>query len=191
MGSSWGMAEDGDHGALLVATPRLKDPNFDRTVVMLLDHNDEGAIGVVLNRPSGLAVSEALPAWSSHIAEPAVVFVGGPVAPGSAICLAEAPPSNAAEGWQPLFDGLGTVDVSRSPDDLTVGIGGLRVFAGYAGWAPGQLEAEIEAGAWIVAPGSRRDAMSADPTELWRSVLRRQGGVVAAMAAFPKELSSN
>jgi len=185
------MAEAGGNGALLVATPRLKDPNFDRTVVMLLDHNDQGAIGVVLNRPSELAVSEALPAWTSHIAEPAVVFVGGPVAPGSAICLAEAPRGPEGEGWQPLFDGLGTVDVSRSPSDLTVEIATLRVFAGYAGWAPGQLEAEIEAGAWIVAPGGRQDAMSADPSALWRTVLRRQGGAVAAMATFPKDLSDN
>jgi putative transcriptional regulator len=182
---------DGVHGALLVATPRLKDPNFDRTVVMLLDHTDQGAIGVVLNRPSGLAVSEALPAWTSHIAEPAVVFVGGPVAPGSAICLAEAPPVEAGEGWQPLFDGLGTVDVSRSPADLAVDVAALRVFAGYAGWAPGQLEGEIEAGAWIVAPGGRDDAMSTEPGTLWRTVLRRQRGVVAAMAAFPDELSVN
>jgi putative transcriptional regulator len=185
------MADASVNGALLVATPRLKDPNFDRTVVMLLDHNDEGAIGVVLNRPSELAVSEALPAWSSHIAEPAVVFVGGPVAPGSAICLAEAPPDRAGDGWQPLFGGLGTVDVSRSPADLAVEIGGLRVFSGYAGWAPGQLEAEIEAGAWIVAPGGRGDAMNADPATLWPAVLRRQGGVVAAMAVFPTDPSVN
>jgi len=178
-------------GALLVATPRLKDPNFDRTVVMLLDHNEQGAIGVVLNRPSTLAVAEALPAWSDHIAAPAVVFVGGPVAPASAICLGEAPPEEAAEGWQPLFDGLGTVDVSRPPDDLPVDVGEVRVFAGYAGWGPGQLESEIEAGAWIVAPGSRGDAMNADPTTLWRGVLRRQGGVVGAMAAFPKDLALN
>ncbi len=185
------MAEAGVKGALLVATPRLKDPNFDRTVVMLLDHTDQGAIGVVLNRPSGLAVSEALPAWSSHIAEPAVVFVGGPVAPGAAICLAEAPPAGAGEGWQPLFDGLGTVDVSRSPADVAVAVAGLRVFAGYAGWAPGQLEGEIEAGAWLVVPGGRNDAMSTDPQALWRTVLRRQGGIVAAMATFPEELSVN
>jgi putative transcriptional regulator len=185
------MAEGGVPGALLVATPRLKDPNFDRTVVMLLDHNDEGAIGVVLNRPSQLAVIEALPAWSGHVAEPAVVFVGGPVAPGSAICLAEAPPDLAADGWQPLFGGLGTVDVSRRPDDLAEGIAGVRVFAGYAGWAPGQLEGEIEAGAWIVAHGGRDDAMSAAPGGLWQDVLRRQGGVVAAMAVFPDDLSVN
>ncbi|HVM67066.1 MAG TPA: YqgE/AlgH family protein [Acidimicrobiales bacterium] len=185
------MADARVNGALLVATPRLKDPNFDRTVVMLLDHNDQGAIGVVLNRPSELAASEALPDWSSHIAEPAVVFVGGPVAPGSAICLAEAPRGPAGEGWQPLFDGLGTVDVSRSPADLAVEIAALRVFAGYAGWAGGQLEAEIEAGAWVVVPGGRDDAMSADPATLWGDVLRRQGGVVSAMAAFPEDLSLN
>jgi putative transcriptional regulator len=184
------MADARSNGALLVATPRLKDPNFDRTVVMLLDHNDQGAIGVVLNRPSELAVSEALPEWTPHIAEPAVVFVGGPVAPGSAICLAESP-QEPAEGWQPLFDGLGTVDVSRSPADLAVEIAALRVFAGYAGWAPGQLEAEIEAGAWVVTRGGRQDAMSADPATLWRDVLRRQGGAVAAMANFPPDLSVN
>jgi len=185
------MPEARVNGALLVATPRLKDPNFDRTVVMLLDHNDQGALGVVLNRPSELAVVEALPAWTGHVAEPAVVFVGGPVSPGSAICLGEAPPHRPVEGWQPLFDGLGTVDVSRSPGDLDVVIEGVRVFAGYAGWGPGQLEAEIEAGAWVVAPGGREDAMSGDPSALWTDVLRRQGGVVAAMAVFPQDLAVN
>jgi putative transcriptional regulator len=178
-------------GRLLIATPMLRDPNFDRTVVMLLDHNDDGALGVVLNRPSAMAVADPLPQWVEHVAEPAVVFVGGPVSPSSAICLAHAAEDITGQGWQPLFGGLGTVDLSRSPGELGGVIGDLRVFAGYAGWGAGQLEAEIGAGAWWVTRPGPGDALSASPDTLWREVLRRQRGPIAAMATFPKELSVN
>jgi len=176
---------------LLVATPVLRDPNFDRTVVLLLDHNGEGALGVVLNRPSAMAVADPLPQWVAHATEPAVVFVGGPVSPGSAICLAHATGEVEREGWQPLFEGLGTVDLSRSPGELAGAIGDLRVFAGYAGWGPGQLEGEVEAGAWWVTRPAPGDALSTDPGTLWRAILRRGGGAIAAMATYPKELSVN
>jgi putative transcriptional regulator len=178
-------------GRLLIATPMLRDPNFDRTVVMLLDHNGDGALGVVLNRPSAMAVADPLPQWVDHVAEPAVVFVGGPVSPGSAICLAQARDEVTRDGWQPLFAGLGTIDLSLGPSDLGGTIGDLRVFAGYAGWGPGQLEAEIDAGAWYVTRPRPGDALCAEPEALWRAVLRRQGGAIAALATYPKELSVN
>jgi len=176
-------------GRLLVATPMLRDPNFDRTVVLLLDHNDGGALGVVLNRPSPLAVAEPLPQWVDLAADPPVVFVGGPVSPGSAICLARA--EGDGEGWQPLFAGLGTLDLSRTPDELGAEIARLRVFAGYAGWGGGQLEGEIEAGAWVVTTAGPGDALSEQPDVLWRQVLHRQGGVVSALSSYPKDLTDN
>jgi putative transcriptional regulator len=185
------MTEDRLAGMLLVATPVMRDPNFDHTVVLLLDHNAEGALGVVLNRPSATAVVDPLPQWVDHAAPPAVVFIGGPVSPGSAICLARSADVLEGEGWQPLFAGLGTVDLARSPGDLSGGIEAMRVFAGYAGWGGLQLESEIEAGAWLVLRAQPGDALSRGPAGLWREVLRRQGGVVAAMATFPAELSAN
>jgi putative transcriptional regulator len=184
------MARDRLAGMLLVATPTMRDPNFDHTVVLLLDHNPEGALGVVLNRPSSAAVAEPLPRWTDHAAPPSVVFIGGPVAPGSAICLARSI-ADGSDGWQPLFGGLGTVDLARSPEELGAPIDAVRVFAGYAGWGPGQLESEIDAGAWFVLARDPGDALGADPGGLWHQVLRRQGGVVAAMATFPAELSEN
>jgi putative transcriptional regulator len=197
------MAREPLAGKLLVATPVMRDPNFDHTVVLLLDHNADGALGVVLNRPSAADVAGPLPQWVERAAPPAVVFVGGPVAPGSAICLAraaepsrspgrdETPAGDEGGGWQPLFGGLGTVDLGRRPDEVDASVEAVRVFAGYAGWGAGQLESEIEAGAWFVLPTEPGDALGDEPAGLWRRVLRRQGGVVAAMATFPAELSAN
>ncbi len=182
-------------GRLLVASPALPDPNFDRTVVLLLAHGEEGAAGVVLNRPSAMGVGEPLPKWERLAAEPPVVFVGGPVAPGGAICLATAPepvpdPGEAA-GWTPLLDDLGTVDLERDPDDVGIGVTAVRVFAGYAGWGAGQLEREISVGAWFVLPARRGDAMSDDPGGLWKRVLRRSGGRLALVAAYPADPELN
>jgi putative transcriptional regulator len=182
-------------GRLLVATPALQSPEFDRTVVLLLEHGEHGALGVVLNRPSELEVSEPLPQWEAFAADPAVVFVGGPVAPSAAICLARA--TAHADGapqevdtWKPLFGGLGTLDLQGRPDDVPV-LDRLRVFAGYAGWGPDQLEGEIEEGAWFVIDARPDDALSAEPTDLWRTVLRRQGGDFALVAMYPPDPTLN
>ncbi len=178
-------------GRLLVATPSLRDPNFERTVVLLLDHGPDGALGLVLNRPSGTAVGDPLPQWGARAAEPAVVFVGGPVQPDSAIGLARSERAEAASGWQPLFDRLGTLDLGRAPGEIDAAIDALRVFAGYSGWGSGQLETEIEAGAWFVVDAAPGDALGAEPLGLWRRVLKRQKGLVSAIANFPPDLSVN
>jgi putative transcriptional regulator len=182
-------------GRLLVATPALPDPNFDRTVVLLLAHGEEGAAGVVLNRPSAMGLGDPLPKWERLAADPAVVFVGGPVAPSGAICLGRAPEParGAAEaaGWTPLLDDLGTVDLERDPDDLGGGVDAVRVFAGYAGWGAGQLEREISVGAWFVMSAHPADAMSDDPRGLWKRVLRRAGGRLALVAAYPADPEMN
>jgi putative transcriptional regulator len=184
------MADVSLTGRLLVATPALQSPEFDRTVVLVLEHGEHGALGVVLNRPSQLEVGDPLPQWESYAADPPVVFVGGPVAPSAAICVARAAGATEVEAWKPLFDGLGTLDLERHPDDVPV-LDRLRVFAGYAGWGPGQLEGEIGEGAWFVVDSHPDDALSEDPARLWRDVLRRQGGDYALMSTFPPDPTLN
>ena len=193
-------------GRLLVANPAMPDPNFSRTVVLVLAHQGDGALGVVLNRPSDLDVDSPLPRWEKLVADPPVVFVGGPVAPSAAICLArvpDAPPGVAGsevpsvldlEGlgaWMPLVGDLGTLDLDRDPDDLGIDVKAIRVFAGYAGWGPDQLEGEVEAGAWFVVDAEAGDALAGDPDQLWRRVLRRQGGRLALVASYPPDPSLN
>lgn len=178
-------------GRLLVATPTLYDPNFFRTVVLVLEHGDDGALGVVLNRPSETVVGETLPDWSPVASSPNVVFVGGPVSPDAAIGLARADGSDDTGGWVPLFGHLGTIDLGRSPGDLRVDVQNLRVFAGYAGWSAGQLDGELESGGWFVVDAAPDDVFTSDPGGLWASVLRRQGGKLAMFAAAPPHPSLN
>jgi putative transcriptional regulator len=180
----------GLRGRLLVATPPLADPNFDRTVVLLLEHGDGGALGLVLNRPSPAALEDVLPEWRPVASPPAVVFVGGPVSPDAVIALARGTGAETA-GWVEVLDGLGTVDVGRDPDDIGVRIEAVRVFAGYAGWAPGQLEREIEQAGWFVVDACVDDVFSRHPHELWRHVLRRQRGRLAMFATCPPDPTTN
>lgn len=178
-------------GRLVVAAPVMQDPNFDHAVVLILEHGQDGALGIVLNRPTEADVFEALPRWESLAAEPTVIFVGGPVAPTAAICVARAGAPGEEAGWKPLFGGLGTVDLERDPDDLGTAVEKVRVFAGYTGWGPGQLDDEIEEGAWFVLDALPADALSAEPATLWEAVLRRQGGQLALLANFPPDPSLN
>lgn len=183
-------------GRLLVALPALADPNFDRTVVLVLEHDlGDGAVGVVLNRPSATMVSTPLPEWQRVAADPGVVFVGGPVAPNAAIGVARSSLAEVLvveeEGWSPLFGALGTVDLHREPETVGRGVDAARIFAGYAGWGAGQLEGEIAVGAWLVVDAVPADALCPVPEELWRDVLRRQPGRTAWLANFPQELDLN
>lgn len=186
------MATTGElKGRLLVATPALGDPNFDHTVVLVLEHGDEGAIGVVLNRPTTTELAESLPSWHRVAADPAVLFVGGPVAPDAAICLGRGWPDEHPEGYLPLFGTLGTVDLTLDADTLGPALQAIRVFVGYSGWSEGQLEGEIEAGAWFVVDSHPDDPMSSEPDELWQHVLRRQRGPMAMFANFPPNPGMN
>ena len=177
-------------GKLLVATPPLEDPNFDRTVVYVLEHHDEGAVGVVLNRPSGLPIPEQLDRWTPFLSTPAELFNGGPVELDALIALARL--DGPAEGaWSPVVGDLGSVDLAHEPVVVADPVRTLRVFRGYSGWGPFQLDAELTDGAWIVVPAERPDVFTARPDLLWRAVLRRQGGRLAWLADAPDDLSSN
>ncbi|HWG63830.1 MAG TPA: YqgE/AlgH family protein [Streptosporangiaceae bacterium] len=183
-------------GRLLVATPLLGDPNFRRTVILVVEDEDEGTLGVVLNRPTDVPVDQVLESWTQLVTGPSVVFKGGPVSPNSALALAIVPGDDEPVGWRAL-DGsavmskLGLVDLDAPPQLLAGGVASLRVFAGYAGWGPGQLKAEIDEGAWYVLTGQPADAFAADPEELWKAVLRRQGGNLAMVAHYPDDPTLN
>lgn len=178
-------------GKLLVATPGLRDPNFYRTVVFLIAHTDEGAAGVVINRPSETRVDQALPAWASATADPPVVFVGGPVQPSGAVCLARARDAGAAEAFEEVSGGVGSLDLAREPAEVLPGMESIRLFVGYSGWESGQLEREIAAGAWFVVDSDPRDALTDNPESLWRRVLRRQRGRLALFSTFPDDPRTN
>ena len=184
-------------GQLVVATPLLGDPNFARTVVLLLQvDEDDGALGLVLNRPTGTGVDEVLPDWVELAAEPPVVFAGGPVQPQAAICLGRGRLGGRPSGAFAVLEGvpgasLGTVDLDSTPGALRSTVERVRVYAGYAGWSAGQLEAEVEEGAWFVVDALPADAFSGAPEELWKAVLRRQGPPVAFAASYPEDPTLN
>ena len=180
-------------GQLLVASPSLTDPHFARAVVLVLDHDDDGALGVVLDRPSELAVREVLPGWADIVDPPPTLFAGGPVSTGSALGVAVLVPGTAAAplGWRRVFGDTGLLDLDTPLEVLADALAGLRIFAGYSGWSPGQLEAEVAEGAWFVVPAQPGDLLCAEPEQLWGQVLRRQGGRLALRATFPADPLQN
>jgi putative transcriptional regulator len=169
-------------GQLLVGAHHLRDPNFHRTVVLLLEHNGEGAFGVVLNRPLDVEVDDVLPGWSDVVDAPSCVFQGGPVGLDGAIGVAVGGPT--VELMAPPF---GLVDLDADPASLVGTFIGMRVFAGHSGWGGGQLEAELAERSWFVVPALPTDAFTPEPEQLWRQVLRRQGGDLAMVANFPED----
>lgn len=186
--------DDVEPGTLLVAAPSLVDPNFRRTVVYIIDHRREGTLGVVLNRPSEVAVHDVLPAWGPHVSRPRAVFVGGPVEQKTALCLgALRTGENAATltGVIGVRGPVALVDLDADPEPLVPKLRGLRVFAGYAGWESQQLAGEIERKDWIVVPALPDDVLSPPTVDLWGRVLRRQGMPTALMATHPGDVHRN
>lgn len=177
---------------MLVAAPQLADPNFARTVVLVLEHDEPGAVGVVLNRPLQVEVGEILETWGELAAStpPPVVFSGGPVSPDAVIGLARSS-SVPADDFRAVVGSVGVVDLSRSPVDQPAPVDAVRLFSGYAGWGPGQLEGELEVGGWLVLDAVDGDALTERPEELWHDVLRRQGGRLGMLAAYPPSPSVN
>lgn len=179
-------------GMLLVATPVLLDPNFADTVVLLLDVNDEGALGVVLNRPSPILVADVLEPWRDVVAEPEVLFRGGPVSTDGAIAVARlSDPADVPVGWREVWGHLGVVDLDTPTELINGSIAGMRVFAGYAGWGAQQLREEIGEGSWYVVPAEEADAFRGDTTGMWRDVLRRQPGMMAWHSTRPADPDLN
>ncbi|MFM7687639.1 MAG: YqgE/AlgH family protein [Actinomycetota bacterium] len=176
-------------GHLLVASPPLADPNFDRTVVYVIEHGDDGAVGVVVNRPLPETLPEPVERWNDELSAPGLVFEGGPVETEALIALAEV--HGESEAWTLVDDTLASLDLSLDPATAAAGVLRLRVFRGYSGWAPGQLDEELDQDAWIVLPATLDDVFTAGPGELWRSVLQRQGGRLAWLAKAPDDLSAN
>ena len=175
-------------GQLLIASPALLDPNFRRTVVLVTEHTDEGAAGLVLNRPSPTPVVEAVPALEALASDGEQVWVGGPVQPDAVLVLGEfLDPDDAAV---PLFGSLGFPSLDE-PDEVVPVTTRRRVFAGYAGWGAGQLEDELARDDWIVEPALNDDAFTDDPDALWRDVLRRKGGVYELVSRMPEDPSVN
>ncbi len=180
---------------LLVATPELTDPNFFRSVVLVVEHNADGAFGLVLNRPTRAHFDGPLGGWVELAAHPVVVFIGGPVQPEAVIAVGGLGPEDVArdaEGITPIADGLVAVDLGADPALVRAGgVTRVRVFAGYAGWGPGQLDGEIEAGGWFVVDAEADDPFDPDPAHLWARVLGRQPGRVRIFAHCPPDPSVN
>lgn len=186
------MSEGADTtGKLLVATPLIGDGNFDRTVVLMLAHEEEGAAGVVLNRPSGLLVSDALPQWAPHLAPPTTMFIGGPVSNESVVALARVLHQPEQGWWAPVLGLVGTLDLEADVEEVAEAVDGIRLFAGYSGWSPGQLEDEIESGAWFVVDAHPEDPLAHNPGDLWATVLARQPSPTSWYANYPTHPSHN
>lgn len=178
-------------GRLLVAEPMLGDPNFDRTVIFMVEHSEEGALGLVLNRPTDLEVAEALPSWRSLVTEPAVLHVGGPVEAQSGWCLARVRPGAEVAGFVPVLGSLGLLELAPEPGDLSEHVMAARIYAGYSGWGPEQLEQELADDTWIVLDADPADPFLPDGDHLWQHILARQGGSLARLSLFPPDPSLN
>jgi putative transcriptional regulator len=181
---------DSLQGLLLLATPAIEEPVFRRTVILVLEHNPEGAVGLVLNRPSPLPIDAAVKKWSWLACHPAVVFTGGPVDPDSAIALARIRPEVVTE--IPLLVGrIGIVDLAKDPEQTGKDIAALRIFGGYAGWGAGQLENEMYDDAWWVVDPVADDLLTRTPNTLWQAVLARQRNKLAWFAHYPEDPEMN
>ncbi|MEP9381438.1 YqgE/AlgH family protein [Nocardioides sp. KR10-350] len=181
-------------GMLLVATPELRDPNFMDTVVLLLDVDEGGVLGVVLNRPSPVPVADVLDPWAGSVAHPDVLFQGGPVSPEAALAVALLrDPDDVPVGFRAVEGAsqLGLLDLDTPPELVEGSLSGLRIFAGYAGWGAGQLAGEIGEGDWYVVEAEDADPFRDEVTELWRDVLRRQPGNLAWHSTRPADPDLN
>ncbi len=178
-------------GRLLVASPVIGDPNFERTVILLLDHDEDGSLGLVLNRPSELSASEVLPGWSDLTASPGVVFAGGPVEQEGIIGLGRRSAVDRDGPFQVTVGSVGVIDLSAEPVDAVGTVEGIRLFAGYASWGPDQLESELLASAWWIVDADPTDPLTDEPDDLWAVVLARQPEPLRRWSFLPVDPSWN
>lgn len=175
-------------GHLLIAGPALVDPNFWRSVVLVGEHSEDGALGVILNRASGATVDEAVPELAVLVDDIGSIHVGGPVQPSAIVVLADFVEPERAGSL--VLDSVGFLPSEVDPDTLGE-LRRARVYAGYAGWGPGQLDDELEEGSWIVEPAFPEDVFTPEPEGLWSDVLRRKGGPFGILAMMPPDPSLN
>lgn len=174
-------------GHLLLSAASLWDPNFRKTIVLIGHHDEDGAVGVVLNRSTDVSVAEAVPPLADLVPPDEPLFIGGPVQPEAAVVLADFEDPSVAQIL--ALGSIGFLPEEVDPDEIG-GIRRARVFSGYSGWGAGQLEAELEEGSWIVEPALPEDVF-ADPDQLWDRVLRRKGGEFSILRTMPIDPSQN
>ena len=183
---------DPEPGMLLVSAPGMFSPEFARTVVLVLEHDTDHTLGVVLNRRSEVAVANVMPGWEELAAKPQAVHIGGPVSPESAVGLGV---TTAGAPEHPYLNRLANrlvlVDLNASPLEVSELLDGIRIFAGYAEWAPGQLDDEILRGDWFVTPALPSDVVAPVGADLWGDVMRRQAMPLPLFATFPANLEDN
>lgn len=169
----------------------MGDSNFDQSVVLMVEHDEEGALGLMLNQPSDDAVIDHLPEFSTHVATPPVFFIGGPVGVGGLLALGRRRLDGSEEHITSVVGPVVLVQPDALINGEVPGIDLVRMYTGYSGWGPGQLDAEIAAGAWHLIDPMPDDVFCFDPDGLWRSVMRRQGGRLASQSLYPDDLSVN
>jgi len=178
-------------GKLLVASPALGDPNFYRAVVLMCTHGTDGSFGVVLNRPLPTLAVDRVRAWGRDVAWPANLFAGGPVQPDVTFAVGLAATVRSEAWWTSIVQGLGLVSLNADPYEVLPSLVQFRIFAGYAGWRAGQLEAEIYGESWFVVDAHPADALTDEPERLWHNVLRRQPGQLKMFAFVPEDIAVN
>lgn len=181
-------------GTLLLANTDLLEPTFRRSVIYVVEHNDGGTLGVVLNRPSETAVYNVLPQWADLVARPKTMFVGGPVKRDAALCLGTLKIGVDPDGMPGLRHVAGRivmVDLDGDPELIAAALEGVRIFAGYSGWTIGQLEGEIERDDWIVLSALPSDVLVEPRIDLWSRVLRRQPLPMSLLATHPIDVNRN
>ena len=181
-------------GTLLLANTDLMEPTFRRSVIYVVEHNDGGTLGVVLNRPSETAVYNVLPQWADLVSKPKTMFIGGPVKRDAALCLGTLRIGTDPDGLQGIRHVAGRivmVDLDADPEMIAAAVEGVRIFAGYSGWTIGQLEGEIERDDWIVLSALPSDVLVPPRVDLWARVLRRQPMPLSMLATHPIDVSRN
>ncbi|WVT90351.1 YqgE/AlgH family protein [Gordonia sp. w5E2] len=181
-------------GTLLLASTDLTEPTFARSVIYIIEHNDGGSLGVILNRMSQTAVHNILPQWTDLAASPQALFIGGPVKQDAALCLGVTKHGvdiEGIEGLRPVDGRVVLVDLDADQELLAEVLEGVRIFAGYAGWGIGQLDAELAQDSWLLASALPRDLLAPPTVDVWADVLRRQPWPMPLLATFPIDVDQN